>query len=175
MDKLIFLYDKLMTKKEQKLTGLNLKFVAYAQVKAKAYWVNDNKRKRIFLIPSKGVSTKLMYGAIFLLKNYEENKYKLHAYYNNSFAYLNMTIKEDLYDFSNVIISPIKFNSLKNIELCNYTYGNPIECVCFIGNEKNNKIQNSIKRRRYYKENNVDQKNFIQLIRDNKSKETEVS
>ena len=171
MDKLLFIYDKLMTAKEQNVANLKLQFISFAQIKAKGYWLNDDKQRRIFvqLSPEGSRSTNLFYGGLFLLKGYEENKHKLHSYYNNSFPYLNMTVQEDLYELANATAYPIKFNSLRDVEKCNYEHGTAIECFCFVGNARNKKIQYCMKRRGYYRQNNVDSKSFIQLIKDKKN------
>lgn len=166
MDKLIFIYDKLMTAKEQAITSLDLKFVTYGQIKGKLYFLNDDKKRRHFALPHKRNSTKLVYGGIFILKNYEEQQFKLHAYYNNSEVFTGSTYIEDLFTLETIMVTPIKFNSLSDIETGKYEKREGIECECFIGNLPNKKIQNSVRRGRYYRVNNVDAKSFIQMIKD---------
>lgn len=168
MDKLIFIYDKLMTAKEQAIASLDLKFVTYGQIRGKLYFLNDDKRRRVFAVPHKGNSTKLVYGGLFILKNYEEQQYKLHAYYNNSEVFTGFTYKEDLFGLESVTVTPIRFNSLSDIESGRYEKKDAVECECFMGNLPNKKIQNSIQRGRYYRVNNVDAKNFIQMVKDRK-------
>ena len=166
MDKLIFVYDKLMTAKEQALSSLDLEFIAFGQMRGKLYFLNDDKKRRIFALPSKGNSTKLVYGGIFLLKNYEEKQYKIHAYYNNSIAFTGETFIEDLFDMKEITVTPIKFVNLRQIEKNEYIKGEPVKCNCFIGNLSNYKIQHSKKRGRYYRIQNVDAESFVQMIKD---------
>lgn len=168
MDKILFIYDKLMTAKEHDIVSLDLDFIAYGQIRGKLYFLNDDKKKRMFAVPSKGNSTKLVYGGIFLLKNYEEQKYKLHSYYNNSEAFTDTTFIEDLFEICEIDVTPIKFDCLSSIENGRYEKGKIIKCETFVGNTYNSKIKNSIKRGRYYRVQNVDAKSFIQMIKDRK-------
>lgn len=166
MNKLIFVYDKLMTKTEQANANLSLEFISFAQINSKLYWLTDGKRKRLLLMPTKGLTTNLVYGGIFLLKDYENNRHKLHSYYNNSIPYTSMTMIEDLYDFVDVQVTPIKFSSLKCIEVNNYTKGELVECSSFIGNLSNRIVKYNTKRS-YYKSKGVDKEHFITLVKEN--------
>ena len=173
MDKLVFLYDKLMTTEERKLVNLKMEFISYGLIKAKLYFFNDDKRKRLFAIPVKGVSTKLIYGGIFLLKNYEEWQWKLHAYYNSLQPFTGHSFQEDLFVPTDVKAIPIKFKSLRDIEMNKYEKLSEIECQIFAGNPVNKKVKHSVARGRYYRINNVDVKNFIKLIKETQRKTEE--
>lgn len=162
---LLFLYDKLMTKHEQECANLDLEFIAFGQISAKMYWLNDTKRKRVFAMVPPIKTTSLVYGGIFLLKDYEHNRYKLHAYYNNSMPYTDCTLIEDLYEMRTVNVIPISFGSLKDLESGKYKKGNPVECFAFFGNPVNKQIQYNAARR-YYKLKGVDKDSFIKLIRE---------
>lgn len=164
---LIFIYDKLMIRQEQELTGINLQFVSFGQLQGKPYWITDTKKKRIFCIPSKGRSTKLIYGGLFIVKNYEYDRLKLHSYYNNSIQYTTRTLPSDLYDLAKVTITPIKFDSLINIENNIYSKGRKTECSCFVGNPINERIKFNIARGKYYGIRSVDSNNFITMIKEN--------
>lgn len=170
MDKLIFVYDKLMTAEERKLVNLKMEFISYGLIKAKLYFFNDDKRKRLFAIPVKGVSTKLVYGGIFLLKNYEEWQYKLHAYYNSLQPFIGASFKEDLFIPMSVKAIPIKFKSLRDIEMNDYVKLPEVECEIFAGNPINEKVKRSVKRGRYYRINNVDVNSFIKMIKETQKK-----
>lgn len=108
----------------------------------------------------------MIYGAIYICENYEFEKYKIHAYYNNSIPFTSITMKEDLYDYCELQVTPISFSSLKNIEKSKYKMGEPILCNCFTSNQKNDRVR-FVTKRKYYKVKNVDVKNFIKLIKEN--------
>ena len=165
MQQLIFIYDGLMTRHEQIKAEIGLTFVSFAQVYGKLYRINDGKRMRIFCVPSKGVSTRLVYGGLFLVDDYEIDKLKLFAYYNNSYQYTHQTLSSDLFDFVTIPVTPIKFDSLSSIEQNTYTKGIPIDCSCFIGNPLHKRIQFNITKS-YYKVP-IDRDNFITMIKEN--------
>ena len=154
-----------MTKHEQECANLDLEFIAFGQISAKMYWMTDTKRKRIFATNPPIKTTSLIYGGIFLLKDYEHNRYKLHTYYNNSIPYTDCILIEDLYEMRNVNVVPISFGSLKDLESGKYKKGNSIECFSFFGNPVNKQIQYNTARR-YYKLKGVDGDSFIKLIRE---------
>lgn len=166
MDKLLFIYDNLMTKDEQELTELPLEFISLGQMKGKLRWVNDTKKRRLFAIPNKGISTKVIFGAIFLLKEYEHNMHKLHGYYHNSIPLTSHTLSEDLYQPSKTKIRLIRTASIKFLADGDYEVGPEVECDVFIGNVNNKRIQNSLKKR-YYEHRNIHAPSYLQMIKEN--------
>lgn len=153
-----------MTIEEQCAANLNLKLISYAIIHGKLYWLNDTKKKRIISIPSNR-STSLIYGGLFLCEDYENNKHKLHAYYNNSIPFTGNTVIEDLYDFSEVTAIPIVFSSLKDIEQNDYKKGIPVECSCFVANFSNRLVGDTV-RKPYHKMKGVDAVNFIKSVKE---------
>lgn len=162
--KILFLYDKLMTKEEQTKIGIDLDFIGYGVTNAKLYFFNDDKKKRLFINPVKGGSIELVYGGIYKLDNYEINKHKLHSYYNNSIPFTGFSFREDIYVPEDIKVEPIIFYSLEEIEKCTYQKLDSIECFCFVGNLQNKKIQHSLSRGKYYRRFSVDARNFIKLV-----------
>lgn len=158
---LVFIYDKLQTKEEQEKAGLKLHPVMFGQTQAKQFFVNDSKQKRTFIIPSKKNS--FIYGVIYLVQDYEEQKHKLHSYYYNSKPFTEQEMKEDLYSFKKIKVTPISFGSLKDIEHCTYDKGEELDCYCFVGNLNNKKIKHSVEKR-YYRINKLFNKSFIEMI-----------
>lgn len=156
-----------MTKEEQKLIRIKLDFVSFGQIKGKMYWFNDGKKKRLFALPGKGVSTKLIYGGLFKIDEYELQKHRLHAYYYNSLPFTEHNFIEDMYVFKKTIMLPIRFNSLTSLKQNNYIKGEPIECEVFFGNPNNRQIQYNASKH-YYKLGGVDTKNFITMIKEQK-------
>lgn len=167
MDKLLFIYDDLMTLRVQTLTSIPIQLITPAQLSAKMYWVTDTKKKRPFLIPESGVSTKIVYGGVFLLKEYEHFQHKLHSYYNNSIPFTTRTIKEDLFDLQVVKPRPIRFSGLKELQRCKYEIGEEVDCECFVGNGANHLIWHCMQRRKYYKLKNINATAFIEMVKEN--------
>jgi hypothetical protein len=166
MKKIIFLYDELMTLRERRLNKMNMKLLSYAQTHGKLYWFNDGKKKRIFAMPVKGASTKIIYGALFETQNYEFIKHKLNSYYYNASAFIGENTENDLYVLTNTIAYPIKFDSLSGLQKQQYTKGNPVECEIFIGNLQNKLIKKN--HTKYHKLSGVDVDSFVTLIKENK-------
>ena len=80
-----------MTKKEQELINIysNLSFVSFGCVKGKIIWYREPTKKKSVLIPSYKPTTKQVYGAIYLLEDYQNNKHRLHSYYGSTEVYNN--------------------------------------------------------------------------------------
>lgn len=153
-----------MTVDEQCAANLNLNFISYAITHGKLYWLNDTKRKRVISIPS-NKSTSLIYGGLFLCEDYESNKHKLHAYYNNSIPFTGNTVIEDLYDLSDITAIPIIFSSLKSIEHNEFKRGEPVECSCFVANFFNQLVEDAV-RKPYHRMKGVDAVSFIKSVKE---------
>ena len=163
---LIFIYDLLMTKDYQKLTGIDLEFVCYAKTYARTYWIDDSKKKRRFTVYDKKKSMKTVYGALFHVKDYEKDKHRLHSIYNNSIPFTAQTHREDLYDFVEIQAFPIKFKALQDFLTNNVVVGEPIRCMSFVGNLSNAKVKKYSKTS-YHRCTDIDKDNFITLIKEN--------
>lgn len=161
MNQLIFLYDDLMLKEIQKKLNVKLQFLSAGVINAKRYRLNDTKHYREFIIPKH--TTNLIYGGIFLVRNYDENKYKLHAWHNNSIPFTNQTMKEDLYDCQILKITPIKFKDTVNTCVC----GECISAICFIGNINNKQVKHSINKP-YWKIIRNDFDRFYKMVSENR-------
>lgn len=145
-----------MLKTNQEKLNANLEFVSAGIINAKRYRLNDTKKYRTFIIPKN--TTNLIYGGIFLVRAYEEEKYKLHAWYNNSIPFTNQTMKEDLFDCQTLIITPLK--KLKPI--CNVN----IDALCFVGNQHNDIILHSVAKP-YWRIKGSDTDSFNKMINEN--------
>ena len=136
------------------------------------YWVisrrvsNKNTYKntrRIFAIPKDTV--KAVYGGIFLVREWEIQRRKVHAYYCNSIPNCGHTLREDLYDFADVSIRPIKFRQLKDLKTGRYKIGNELICGVFIGNLSNGRIYYNSNNEPYYGEKRIDKNSFVKMIK----------
>ena len=173
-DKLIFLYDKLMTRSEQKKMKIDTKFIAYGKMRGKMYRVISRwtqvgpvakQTKRLFVIPAD--TTKMIYGGIFLAKDWEVTRQKFHAYYHNSMPNCGATLKEDLYAFTESDVYPIKFKSLTELQTGRYETGSPVRCGVFIGNLGNGRITYNSTHEPRYGEKRIDKDSFISMVKEN--------
>lgn len=163
-DRIIFLYDELMTNEYQEIMRLPLTFLSLGLVHGKLYFFNDSKRTRKFIIP-KDNSTSIVFGGLFVLKDYEDYKLHLHSFYNSSSALLDKSLKEDNFIFSPLKIYPIKATSYDDLLKSNIEYLEAISCEGFIGNIENEKIKKSLKYQ-YYKLGVMDKENFKTLLKE---------
>ena len=163
-DKLIFLYDELMTKEYQEVLRLPLKLVSLGLINAKLYFYNDTKIRRKFIIPNEKQSSSIVFGGLFLLKDYNEYKFHIHSFYNNE-AMLETSFIEDFYVLSRVQVTPIKAKTYEDLLRSNIEYLDRLECEAFIGNLNNKKILHSITHR-HYKMGAMDTQNFKQLLKE---------
>lgn len=163
-DKLIFLYDELMTKEYQEVLRLPLKLVSLGLINAKLYFYNDTKQRRKFIIPNEKQSSSIVFGGLFLLENYNEYKFHIHSFYNNE-AILETSFIEDFYKLSPVQVTPIKAKTYEDLLRSNIEYLDRLECETFIGNLNNKKIIHSITHR-HYKMGAMDTQNFKQLLKE---------
>ena len=163
-DKIIFLYDELMTKEYQEIMRLPVKFLSLGLVNAKLYFYNDTKQRRKFIIPNEKQSSSVVFGSLFLFKDYDDYKLHLHSFYNNE-AILETSYTEDHYILSKIQVTPIKAKTYEDLLRSNIEYLDKLECETFIGNLKNDKIIHSITHR-HYKMGAMDTKNFKQLLKE---------
>jgi hypothetical protein len=163
-----------MTKSEQELLHLPIRFLSFGYVQGKMYWLNDDKRRRYFVIPpvyekSKRQYNTFIYGGVFVINDFQEYERALASYYNCSIPYLGEIIQEDLYYSQKVTITPIKFKTLQELEECSYTSLSDIEGITFLGNQSNSKVQKSLKYGTYYRRaSGIDVPNFLTMITENR-------
>lgn len=165
MDKLLFIYDKLMTADEQSLINVPLRLVSFAQMQARMYQVNDTKKKRLLAFPKPGVSTKVVYGGLFLLRDFEFHQHKLHSYYYSCTPFTGIEAVEDMFVMKDVTVRPIRFQNLASLAASNYEVGECVSCAAFVGNARNKKIQNSLKKK-YWTAKNIDKGSFIKMVKE---------
>ena len=163
-DRIVFLYDELMTKEYQEIMRLPLTFISLGLIHGKLYFFNDSKKYRKFIIP-KDNSSAIVFGGLFVIKDYEDYKLHLHSFYNSSSALLDKPHKEDNFIFSPLNIYPIKATSYDDLLKSKIEYLDKISCEGFIGNIENEKIKRSITHR-YYKLGVMDKENFQTLLKE---------
>ena len=164
-DRLIFLYDDLMTHEQQEIMRLPLTFLSLGLLNARLYFCNDGKRKRKFAIPNQKSSSAVIFGGIFVLDDYDDYKLHIHSFYNSSSAMLGCPHQEDLYIFSPCLVTPIKAKSYDSLLKSDIEYLNKLPCEAFIGNTSNEKIQHCMSKK-YYRMGFMDTNSFKTLLKE---------
>ena len=164
--KLLFVYDELMLQDIQELTNIQMDFVSYGLIKGKLYWVNDTKKHRTTLLPINKNTVFCAFGAIFVINDFEEQRLRIESYYGSSLSIIGENIQSDLYKLEEVVITPIKFNSLQDFIDCKFEESDKISCLSFVANTENSIVKNSLSKRRYYSLGNFDTDVFIKLIKE---------
>ena len=150
---LIFLYDMLMLKECQKVLQVKMDFVSFGYVRGKLYNFSKKENNHRYFIKLFDRTLDIVYGAIFVVNNSEWDKIKLCSFYNNSIPFNEKTIHSDLFDLSETEVVPIKFNSIEEFTQLGYKILDPVKCLIFVGNEKNERIKkwtNFRKKNKYY-------------------------
>ena len=171
MKKIIFLYDKLMLEKEQKIVGIEMKFLSFAQTKAKLYWFDDDKRKRVFAIKQNSSKTSQLYGALYEV-DYDLYRHKLHSYYYNMLPFTNRECEYDYYTLTTAETIPLRFKSLTQLQNNKAMKGDPVNALLFVGNKCNRIIEHN-SARRYYKLHGIDTDSFLKHTKEKRMKHKE--
>lgn len=172
--KVLFLYDEMMTKSVQELTHIPIKFLSFGYIRAKMYWLNDTKKRRYFATPpvSKFKSrlyNTFIYGGVFVINDFPEYERSLYSYYNSSISFTGEIMQEDLYYPENYQITPITFNSIKEFENCTYKSLDTIEGLVMLGHLSNPKVKNSVTKN-YYRHNvGIDVPSFLTMLKEHPS------
>lgn len=171
MEQIFFLYDKLMLESEQKIVGIKAKFLTFAQTRAKLYWFDDDKRRRVFTIEQNATRTSRVFGALYAI-DYEIYKYRLHSYYYNMQPFINTDCEYDYFTPITVEAVPLRFNSLSQLQNNKTIKGETINALMFAGN-KRNKIIEYNSARKYYKLHGIDTDSFLKLTKEQQKKHEE--
>ena len=166
MDRFIFVYDALLTKAEQEKIGVPMEFVSLAQINAKRYRMRMRKKgtyKHFILLPN-NMLLNVVYGAIFLIRNYHHHRHKLCAYYHNSKPYTGNTLDSDYFDEVKASVTPIKINSIWQLEKGDYVRGDKVEATVFVGNKNCDYVMTHT--HYHNRQKNVDRNNFIKMIKE---------
>lgn len=162
-----------MTKEKQSLLRLPMKFLSYGYVRGKMYWLNDDKKRRYFVIPPETVQYKrqwntFVYGGIFVMNDFEEYERAMNSYYNSSISYTGEIMQGDLFYLQKLPVTPIVFRSLQELEECRYQSLDEVSAFIYLANQENSKVQNSLKRGRYYRRSSgIDVPNFLTMVMEN--------
>lgn len=159
---LVFIYDTMMLKEQQKILEVNMQFVSFAYAKGKLYNISKRKKMERFVLTNRTKTLEVVYGAIFLVSNWEWDKMKLCSFYSNSIPYSGETLDSDLFDLVSINVVPIKFNSIEEFVNLEYKVLEPIDCLAFVENKENEYVKKRANFR--YKSKYYDKSSFYKKI-----------
>lgn len=167
---LIFLTNLLMT--QQKLNDLKIPatFVCFGYVEGMLF-KHYSHNQSTFLILESGYrwGNTVVYGALYHIDDYHFYVRQLDGYMRCSLSSINSNHRLDLHHRVKAIVTPIRFNSLDELDLLLYTEDDEqFEVDVYIGNPKHPNVKTKLNRQHSYKEsfrvsNGVDALSFIKL------------
>lgn len=164
--KLIFLYDKAMTKEFRETLNLPLEFITFAFVNGKMYEYYEDGPTHIALQNDaivKSWGNDKIFGAIFALPYYEANIRTLDGLYACSRQRLGMNNPNDIMHRLDIEATPIHFNSIDELARMLYTRRTPIKVQAYFGNPEHQWISHRVLMQRYRVIDGVDHNNFLKL------------
>lgn len=153
---------------EQQLVNIPFKFLSFATTNGKMFWWNDSKRKRTCLIPQGEITkrtNRIVYGALYMLDNYEWYENALHSYYNSMASYTDLVCANDYMKPQELLVRPIKFKTLTDLSTQHYDRGGQMVALGFVVNTDNSDM-NRWYRAQYHKMQGIDKQNFIKAVQE---------
>lgn len=138
---LVFLTNELLSPVKQKVLNIPLEFVSFGLMCGSMYsshwnqstFIMDNVQKRPW-------GNTVVYGAIFLLRDFDFYIQALDAYQGCSLSVLRRNHQLDYQHRHIKKITPIYFSNLKQFSHLLYQEGTQVEAHVYTGNPKHNKI-----------------------------------
>lgn len=158
-----------MVKEEQELLNLKLDFISIGMCKGNMVHYNDRVKQYIALNPRGNYS---IYGAIFLMPDYDVKRDILTSYYNSTTGLYGLTTAQSFFNFETLKVKPIKINKLSDLKSCKYKVGDAFDCVVPVVNTGNPRVNKYVTAknnllRTYHRHKRIDTNNFIQMIKEN--------
>ena len=146
--------------------GLNLplEFISFAFIEGKMF--THQRYQGTFVVPSnKRWGNTVVYGAIFLLRDYYFYIRTLDAYFACSKSALRKNHNNDLHHRHSISATPISFRTLDQFSRLQYTENEVINVQSYFGNTKHSKIKQRIQARISYRiVDGLDKTNFTKLF-----------
>ena len=128
------------------------------------------RKQGVFFVPSgrdKAWGNTKVYGAVFLVKDYFFYISLLDAFHACSKNKLTYNHVRDIHHRVNINVTPIKFNTISDLNRLLYREGIDTTVISYIGNSKHPKIkQRFLSSHNYRKVNGVYEEGFTKLFRE---------
>lgn len=166
MDKLMFLSNKLQSPEHQKELNIPLTFVAFGITEGRMY--KHFHSENTFIIPINSMKrwgNNVVYGGLFLCKDFDFYSRLLDAYHMCSMSTLHRNHTCDIHHRVNISVTPIRFNTLDELSRLKYKEGEPIEVQTYMGNIKHPRITQRLRKTVSYRIiDGIDADNFKKLF-----------
>ena len=169
MNKLIFLTNELLSPTLRMKMNLPISFINFGIIEGKMY-SHQGKHGTFCLLPgiTKRWGNNVVYGAIFLLQDFDFYSRILDAYHICSMSTLLKNHQYDIHHRVEVKVIPIFFDTLDEFARIKYKEsGDAIQVQTYIGNKNHPKIKQRIrqvKANSYRIIDGVDKKHFKELF-----------
>lgn len=167
-NKLIFLYNELLSPQVHNVLRIPLQFISFAYVKGKMY--THGQKVSCFTIPlgvNKHWGNTCVYGGLFLLRDWEFYTNILDAYHTCSLSTLFTNHRRDIHHRKEVMVTPISFDGLQNMGRLMYHELKEVECSMYFGNTSHAKIRQRLDSHNSYRIiDGVSKKHFKQLYQE---------
>jgi len=149
----------------QKEMKLPLQFITFAIAEGKMYKHYHNPSNFILdLDETKRWGNDVIYGALFLCKDFEFYATILDAYHVCSLSTLATNHTNDIHHRGEVGVTPISFESLDDLSRLKYEEKQPVKAQIYKGNIKHPKISSRVYANNPYRIiDGIDAKNFKEL------------
>lgn len=152
--------------KLQREVGIPLQFVTYAHVEGKMFKHYRNNNSFVLQDAKNPWGNKVVYGAIFHLRDSEFYLRILDAYYGCSLSSLRRNHDLDIEHRIQGIATQISFTSIDELERLKYTELSTVDVQLYVGNIKHPKINQRLNKRNSYRMIDGCDTNYINLIRE---------
>jgi hypothetical protein len=165
MSKLLFLYNEIINPSLIREMKLPLRFVTFAYTEGKLY--SHFRQNSTFILPTgntKAWGNRLVYGAVFMLDDFEFYVRTLDSYHACSLSAIRTNHQNDIMHRLRVPCVPISFNNLDDLGRLKYSERQQHECFTYFGNPNHRKIrQRLVPNPSYRLIDGVDKESFKQL------------
>lgn len=166
IDRLLFLSNELCSPSWQREMRLPLEFITFAHIKGKMY--KHFRNNGSFVLESKKKwGNDVVYGGIFLLKDFDFYIRILDAYQLCSLSSLYRNHKLDIHHRITTEATPISFSTVDEFERLMYKEREAIRVQTYVGNPNHPKIKQRLNKTVSYRiYDGIDKKHFRELIRE---------
>lgn len=166
MDKLIFLSNELQNPHQQRDLRIPLEFITFGMTEGRMYKHFRNQSNFVIPLDSMQVwGNKVVYGGLFLCKDFDFYARILDAYHVCSLSRLYKNHDLDVHHRVEVDITPIYFQTIEELARLKYREGEPIKAETYMGNLKHAKITQRLNKTVSYRIiDGIDKDNFKQLF-----------
>jgi len=169
MDEMLFLTNEIMNPIRQRELRIPLTFICFGIIKGKMYTHYRNS-KSTFVITNveKPYGNEVVYGGLFLCKDFDYYSRILDAYHVCSMSTLFYNHIKDIHHRENVEVTTIKFNSLIDLAKLKYEEITQVEAETYVGNLNHPNISKRIlcTNHTYRIADGIDVNNFKELYRE---------